>query len=152
MSTGLSLATRKNIRDEFDNKKGELESKFSTALGVSMTVGPVDWANIVAELDKWANGGKAHDWKERVGEGAFKVIEGFCNNIERIAGSDEMVKEAILEKVSKHQISFKLVETLPEEFYYNGYNFQDGVLYLIAAPSGWPTNVGDTGKDIEKFL
>jgi hypothetical protein len=153
MTTGLSLVARKNIRDEFENKKGALESIFSSALGATVTVGPVDFVGMVAELEKWGKeNGQTHDWKDRVGEGAFKVIAGFSNNISEIA-SDDMIKEAILEKMPKHQISFKLVPNLPEEADYNCYSFEDGVLFLTSSPNkGWPTNVASTGRDLEKFL
>ena len=62
---------------------------------------------------------------------------------------DDMVKEAIQEKVTANKIRFEFGQT---SYYEPEVKFEGGVLVIFQKPENFWSNVGDLGQNIEKIL
>ncbi|RKP09458.1 hypothetical protein THASP1DRAFT_22694, partial [Thamnocephalis sphaerospora] len=100
----LPLALRKNIRDEFINKQGELLQRMKDATGGTVWTFAIDWEALY-------NGTAAdNSYRERWGEAAYWYLDGFSNHVERLCKDDDMCTEALVEAASTHEVHIRLVE------------------------------------------
>ncbi|KIW27785.1 uncharacterized protein PV07_07493 [Cladophialophora immunda] len=142
----LPLAVRKNVRDEWESKKPEIEARISKALGEAWTVTTNPHLLYVYTDDE--------SYKARIGDVIMWYMEPFCSNLESFVekyGDDG--KSELNALCPKHQ-----VELAPQDhddhtkFTYGGLQIQDGVLRLLFAEGNLAVNVSDVSRDFHEAL
>ncbi|KAI0190696.1 hypothetical protein EV127DRAFT_388616 [Xylaria flabelliformis] len=129
----LPLALRKNVRDEWDAKKGEVEAKISEILGVAWTI-DVNPNQIYAYSESSAYA------KERIGSCLYEY---FDNAFYRLRDFQELYKEDGVRELNEIAHAHVLTLDLDEQkrFTYCGCDISEGQLRLLFAPDGLGTNV-----------
>ncbi|EXJ73839.1 uncharacterized protein A1O5_03601 [Cladophialophora psammophila CBS 110553] len=140
----LSLAVRKNVRDEWESKKPEIEARVSKALGEAWTVTTNPNLLYVYTDDE--------SYKSRIGTVITWYMEPFCSNLESFIetyGDDG--KTELNSLCTKHQ-----VELAPQEddtkFSYGGLQIKDGMLRLLFAEGYLASNVSDVSRDFQEAI
>ncbi|KAI1644978.1 uncharacterized protein F4817DRAFT_345192 [Daldinia loculata] len=139
----LPLALRKNIRDEWDNKKFDLEQKLSDTLTTSWTV-DVNPNQLYAYAEEgyakesigsciaeYINGAiyRLKEFKDNAGEDGLKELNTICYAHVITIDLDELLREGFHEAVEKGEIAFRIVDTLKYDSYCEC-EIEDGILYL----------------------
>ena len=138
---GLSIASRKNIRDaqvHLDKNIAQLEK----ASGVQFEV-LIDWGT-------FAPVAKERKFEAHVGDLVYKQYLGAIASHAETLCKDSMGKEAFAEACSKKTISFVLAA--PKTEGYGKVTFEDGVLVVTLPAERFGTNCQHLGKDMEKSL
>ncbi|KAH6854088.1 hypothetical protein B0I37DRAFT_349453 [Chaetomium sp. MPI-CAGE-AT-0009] len=132
----LSLALRKNVRDEWENNKADLEKQLSDILGTA-------WTIEVNPLAIWPyhNDGYA---KESLGDCIKAYFEGALYQLKYLTekhGSE--FKNELNAICSAHVLTLDVEETNPPRFSYGGCDVQDGQLRILFAESSLGSNIND---------
>ncbi|KIW76401.1 hypothetical protein Z517_11147 [Fonsecaea pedrosoi CBS 271.37] len=140
----LPLAVRKNVRDEWESKKPEIEARISKTLGEAWTV-----TTNPNQLYMYTND---ESYKSRIGNIIMWYMEPFCSNLESfVATYGDDGKSELNTLCPKHQ-----VELAPQEddtkFTYGGLQIKDGVLRLLFAEGYLAANVSDVSRDFNDAL
>ncbi|KAG9285691.1 hypothetical protein G9A89_002258 [Geosiphon pyriformis] len=135
-TTGLSLASRKNIRDEFTNKAPELKKILKEVTGHDYEFS-VDFTSIYNDSVK-ANEEQTQYFASNLGSIAFRYFESLIGNIKRIAQKDDLVRGDFVKLTENREIV--LVHDLDLEEY-NSVEVTDGTIYIKTRPSSFGTNV-----------
>ncbi|KAK3300696.1 uncharacterized protein B0H64DRAFT_21068 [Chaetomium fimeti] len=132
----LPLALRKNVRDEWDNSKADLEKQLSDVLGAAWTID-------VNPLAIWPyhNDGYA---KESLGSCIKGYVEGALYHLKYLADKhgDEF-KNEVNTICSAHVLTLDLEETSPPRFSYGGCDVQDGQLRILFVEGNLGSNIND---------
>ncbi|KAK4129076.1 hypothetical protein N657DRAFT_630045 [Parathielavia appendiculata] len=139
----LSLAVRKNVRDEWENKKADLEEQLSGVLGTAWTIDIQPNA-----IWPYHNDGYA---KESLGSCIKAVpqqlmlpsyVEGAIYQINYIVNryGDDFKKE-VNTICGAHILSMDLEEAQPPRFSYGGCDVLDGKLRILFVESNLGTNI-----------
>ena len=146
-SGGLSVAARKNIKDQEPNRKKFL-TKIQKTCGLEFDV-DIDW--IVASENS-----KARGYEDRAGEVFYSwYLEALATSIESFC-SDPIQKEAFLETFGeKKTIAFNLVKSPlddehPHRYSYSWVANKDGVLELNIPTERLASNVSTAGDNFSK--
>ncbi|KAK0748392.1 hypothetical protein B0T21DRAFT_344057 [Apiosordaria backusii] len=120
----LSLAVRKNVRDEYDNNKADLEKQLSEILGTDWTIEADPKA-----IWPYHNDGYA---KESLGSCIKAYIEGAIFQIRYLSGrfGNEFTAE-INDLAHAHVLTVEVEDQDPPRFTYNGCDVKDGKLRIL---------------------
>jgi len=129
----LSLALRKNVRDEWDNNKTDLEKQLSDVLGAPWTVE-------VNPLAIWPyhNDGYA---KESLGSCIKAYVEGAIYQIKYLTGRYDNLAAEVNEIAHAHVLTLDVDESEPSRFSYSGAEVQDGKLAMLFNKECLGTNI-----------
>eukprot|EP00300_Choanocystis_sp_HF-7_P008061 c15674_g1_i1.p1 GENE.c15674_g1_i1~~c15674_g1_i1.p1 ORF type:complete len:295 (+),score=64.16 c15674_g1_i1:33-887(+) len=144
-NSDLPLVVRKNLRDN-EEAKNQALARIEAALGQRYTFE----MDVVAQYKVLAASDRA-DYKEQIGEiifGNYGYLNGLANKLESLA-QDDMVKEAINDAASSHQITFKFDKDCSS---YNETKFINKVMTMTTTPGYFWTNVDQIGNTIESQL
>ncbi|KAF3189921.1 hypothetical protein TWF106_007099 [Orbilia oligospora] len=134
MAAKLPLIARKNIRDEYEAKKGGLLERIKEYTGE-------DYEFIVDFQEKiYPNIDTAQSYQvESPGSIAFSAYEGLADRLKTVTdeGEDQLVKDFFNEVVSSRKIDI-LIE--PMESGYTACRVRDGVLELVFKTDNYGTN------------
>lgn len=139
----LSLDVRKNIRDEWDNKKDTIKEKMKTSTGVDWEI-EIDWNAVHTAIDE------KNSFKGRPGYAAFSTINGFVSNTAKQL-EDPLVKGAFLEAVPKRTIVYGVQPKLVQSGYCDVV-FTDGMLGLHSKNDKMCTNIQDIGQNLISLI
>jgi len=143
----LPLALRKNIRDEWENKKSEMETQISEALGGDWKFDINPNALFPYATDDWA--------KQSLGSCIANYAQTATGNLKSFADEfgDEGKKE-INEIVHTHTITIAPEDYKKPRIYYCGTDVKDGVLRIVFAEGklGTNTHYAIQKSDLEKAL
>ncbi|RUS16312.1 hypothetical protein BC937DRAFT_91365 [Endogone sp. FLAS-F59071] len=140
-SKSLPLATRLNIRDNYEGPKPELSERLKKAAG------GVEFNFVVDFVDLYQNLEQNPDYRKRLGEVVFWYFEGLVRNLEDKL-KDKMVLEAFIEAVSTRDI---ILELKSSESYYE-LAIEKSTLYIRTSPNNFGCNAGEIGRDIIDIL
>jgi len=128
----LSLAVRKNLRDEYEQKKEEFEKQLSEALGTTWTI-DIDPKQVYA----YAGDGYV---KDSLGACIASYVDGAIYSLKNFKDryGDEGVKE-LNDICHKHSLGLDLDEA--KRFSYCGADVLDGQLRLLFEPDCLGTNI-----------
>ncbi|EAQ92975.1 hypothetical protein CHGG_01210 [Chaetomium globosum CBS 148.51] len=132
----LPLALRKNVRDEWENNKADLESQLSEVLGTA-------WTIEVNPLAIWPyhNDGYA---KESLGSCIKAYVEGAIYQLKyQSSKHGDEYKTEINTICSAHLLTLDLEETSPARFSYGGCDVHDGQLRILFVEGSLGTNIDD---------
>ncbi|KEF59413.1 uncharacterized protein A1O9_04257 [Exophiala aquamarina CBS 119918] len=139
----LPLAVRKNVRDEWESKKPEIEERISKALGETWTIS-VNPNLLYANTDDEGR-------KSNIGAVIYWYFEPFATNVESFVQSfGDDGKAELNNLVSEHRVEF-----VPQDettFTYGGLQIKDGVLRLVFALGNLAVNVSDVSRDFTDAL
>ncbi|KAJ6256438.1 hypothetical protein Dda_8939 [Drechslerella dactyloides] len=145
MATKLPLITRKNIRDEYTAKIGDLTAKVKQYTGVDheFTVDFNTLFPMVKQDDRYQT--------ESPGSIAYTTYEGFVDKLGRVTeeGDDETAKEFFNKVVSTRKIDIVITEECPSS---SGCRVKDGVFEILYKPGSYGTNSSYATDDLEKEL
>ncbi|KAK6515947.1 hypothetical protein TWF281_004538 [Arthrobotrys megalospora] len=134
MAAKLPLIARKNIRDEFDAKKGDLLARIKEYTGE-------DYEFIVDFQGKiYPNIDASQSYQaESPGSIAFSAYEGLTDRLKSITeeGDDQLVKDFFNQVVSSRKIDIVIEEL---ESGYTACRVKDGVLELVFKTGNYGTN------------
>ncbi|KAK4200025.1 hypothetical protein QBC40DRAFT_75848 [Triangularia verruculosa] len=132
----LSLAVRKNVRDEWDNNKADLEKQLSEILGTDWTVEADPKA-----IWPYHNDGYA---KESLGSCIKAYVEGAIYQINYLSGryGSEFAAE-INDLAHSHVLTVEVEDQEPARFTYNGCDIKDGKLRILFNHQYLGTNISD---------
>lgn len=130
----LSLAVRKNVRDEWENNKADLEKQLSELLGTEWTVEADPKA-----IWPYHNDGYA---KESLGSCIKAYVEGAIYQIKYLSGryGSEFATE-INDLAHAHVLTLEVEDQDPARFSYNGCEIKDGKLRILFNETCLGTNV-----------
>ncbi|KAK3938769.1 hypothetical protein QBC46DRAFT_389567 [Diplogelasinospora grovesii] len=130
----LSLALRKNVRDEWDNKKADCETQLSDILGETWTIDINPNA-----IWPYHNDGYA---KESLGACIRAYVEGAIYQIKYLVGKygDEL-KAEINAICSAHVLALDMDDSEPKKFSYCGCDVSDGKLRMLFRQDCLGTNI-----------
>lgn len=129
----LSLALRKNVRDEWDNNKADLEKELSGILGTTWTVEAEPNA-----IWPYHNDGYA---KESLGSCIKGYIAGAIYQLKYQTEKYEGLADDINEICHAHVLRLDLEEQSPPRFSYSGGDVQDGKLCILFVEKNLGTNI-----------
>ncbi|KAK1770102.1 hypothetical protein QBC33DRAFT_312241 [Phialemonium atrogriseum] len=130
----LPLAVRKNVRDEWDNNKADIEKQLSDLLGEA-------WTFEVNPNAIWPyhNDGYA---KDSLGSCIKAYFDGAIYQIKYLIGSrGDSLKAEINTICSAHVLSMDVDDSEPKRFSYGGCDVADGKLRLLFRPDALGTNI-----------
>ncbi|KAK0730996.1 hypothetical protein B0H67DRAFT_639431 [Lasiosphaeris hirsuta] len=131
----LSLAVRKNVRDEWSNSQSDLEKQLSELLGET-------WAVDINPSAIWPyhNDGYA---KESLGSCIKAYVEGVIWQLKYLSGRYSNLTEEINSICHAHVLTLDVEEATPPRFSYGGCDVQDGKLRVLFAEKSLGTNISD---------
>jgi len=138
----LPLATRKNVRDEWDNAKAKLEAKMVALTGVP-------WNFEVNPLQIWP-----YAEENSYGHGSLGacIYAYFDNFVSSFAYFLESHKEGGVQEINS-VCPTHIVTLIPsEKFSYSGCEVADGKLNLLFHPNNLGSNIGHVAQDLGKAL
>lgn len=102
---------------------------------------------------KSAGGQDADRWEQNLGNFTKMYFEAAAGALEsQQFGSDEMLREAILEEMGKKTVAFRVVEKGKMKKSYNESVLEDGVLYLQTAAEYFGTNIDNIANDLVDLM
>ncbi|MCJ1475706.1 hypothetical protein MMC13_004369 [Lambiella insularis] len=126
----LPLETRMNIRDHYETKIGEVQSKLAKELEIPDIKLTPNFEINFAFLKKNPPDSMVRDWEKIFGQSTLTYFGGLADTLENLkVAQDDMVQEGIQEALSKGEISLRLVDKLVNRTY-NEVIFEDGILYI----------------------
>ncbi|KAK3694411.1 hypothetical protein B0T22DRAFT_70583 [Podospora appendiculata] len=130
----LSLAVRKNVRDEWDNNKADIEKQLSDLLGAT-------WTTEINPNAIWPynNDGYA---KDSLGSCIKGYLEGAIYQIRYLVGKyGDDFKDEMNTICHAHVLTLGVEETTPPRFSYCGCDVQDGKLRILFLDTYLGTNI-----------
>ncbi|KAK3901010.1 hypothetical protein C8A05DRAFT_45252 [Staphylotrichum tortipilum] len=130
----LSLALRKNVRDEFDNNKEDLAKQLSEITGATWTID-------INPLAIWPyhNDGYA---KESLGSCIKAYVDGAIYQIKYLSGRLGSTFTTELNNIAHANVlTLDVEETTPPRFSYGGCDILDGKLRILFSPGNLGTNI-----------
>jgi len=140
----LTWVQKKNIRDEWEKKRENIEKILKAATDCDWKF-ELNWENIL-ELVPDNN-----TYKKRPGYFVFESINGLSNHISKKC-KDSMVKEALLDAVTKRTITYKVLPQNEVKGSLFDVKIEDGMIAICVKPDRICTNVGEIGQNLEKLL
>ncbi|KAK3362366.1 hypothetical protein B0T25DRAFT_4731 [Lasiosphaeria hispida] len=131
----LSLAVRKNVRDEWSNTQADLEKQLSSILGEAWTVDINPNA-----IWPYHNEGYA---KESLGSCIKAYVEGVIYQLNYLSGRYSNLVEEINNICHAHVLTLDVEESKPPRFSYGGCDVQDGRLRVLFVEKNLGTNIND---------
>ncbi|KAL2136195.1 hypothetical protein VTI74DRAFT_5073 [Chaetomium olivicolor] len=130
----LPLAVRKNVRDEWENSKGDLEKRLSELLGTAWTIDVNPNA-----IWPYHNDGYA---KESLGSCIKAYVEGAIYQLKYITDKyDDAYKNEVNTICHAHVLTLDLEEHSPPRFSYGGCDVLDGKLRILFVAENLGTNI-----------
>ncbi|EGY21980.1 hypothetical protein VD0002_g1937 [Verticillium dahliae] len=139
----LSLVLRKNIRDEWDNKKSDYEKQLSDLLGETWTIDINPNA-----IWPYHNDGYA---KESVGSCIKDYVEGVIWQIKYQAERYPHLTEEINTIASAHILGMDVEDAEPKTFSYGSVGVQDGKLMILFRPDALGSNISYAAQEDQLF-
>ncbi|KAK6527479.1 hypothetical protein TWF694_004467 [Orbilia ellipsospora] len=145
MAAKLPLLTRKNIRDEFTNKKDGLIGKLKEYTGETY-----DLVVNFEELYPTVNQGESYQ-TESIGTIVYNTYESLVDQLKRMTdeGDNQVVKDYFNDVVSSKKINVLVVDM---ESGYNATRVTDGVLELVYRKDNFGTNTSYIASELQKEL
>jgi hypothetical protein len=139
----LSLALRKNVRDEWDNNKADLEQQLSEVLGETWTIDVNPNA-----IWPYHNDGYA---KESLGSCIKGYVEGAIYQIKYLSGRYDSLAAEINEIAHAKVLTLDVDETEPSRFSYCGADVEDGKLRMLFNKDNLGVNISDSLQEAKLF-
>ncbi|CAG8667076.1 5900_t:CDS:1, partial [Dentiscutata erythropus] len=144
---GLSLASKKSIRDDFTNKIPELKKTLNSITEFDYEF-IVDFSKIHADCIKAVPDNK--EWiTKSLGNIAFQYFESLISNIDKVTKNDDLVRSDFVKITNNREIHFLTDSEIQN---YNETVILDGNIYIKARPSNYGTNSGGVGYNILDLL
>ncbi|KAF3935479.1 hypothetical protein ABW20_dc0110651 [Dactylellina cionopaga] len=143
MAAKLPLLTRKNIRDGFTNKLGDITSRIKEYTGEDYEI-IVNFDNIWAKVDP--NDAQLSNY---LGSIAYNALEILAHRLQEMTGKDDLAKDFFNQVVATRKIDV-LVDDL--ESGYTTSRVKDGVLELVYKTGFYGSNTMDIANGLEKTL
>ncbi|KAK0657020.1 hypothetical protein B0T16DRAFT_50502 [Cercophora newfieldiana] len=139
----LSLALRKNVRDEWDNNKADLEKQLSDVLGEP-------WTIEVNPLAIWPyhNDGYA---KESLGSCIKAYVEGAIYQVKYLTGRYDSLAAEINEIANAKVLTLDADESEPSRFSYSGADVAEGKLRMLFNPKSLGVNIDYSLQEANLF-
>ncbi|KAK6355584.1 hypothetical protein TWF696_004684 [Orbilia brochopaga] len=156
----LPLAAKKGFRDDFVEKKADLEKKIAEELlgnTITLVADPdAIWKLANEEYDKLKRSEKSSidldGIARNMGSAIYAYFEGFLGVLQYKFKQDDMMVEAFMESCPKKEVHVKLVPKGELSRTYNDCKFEDDVFVIRTIPQYWYTNVSDAADEVEKLL
>lgn len=133
----LPLAARKNVRDEWDNKKAELEGKMLALVGTA-------WKFETDPLSIWPYAVEGSYGHNSLGACIYAYFESFISTFSYFLQSHKEGAQEINTVCPKH-----IVTLAPsEKFSYSGCEVVDGKLCLLFHPNNLGSNINSVAQEI----
>ncbi|CAG8823925.1 10588_t:CDS:1 [Gigaspora margarita] len=147
ITDGLSLASKKSIRDDFTNKIPELKKMLNSITGFDYEF-IVDFSKIHADTIKAVP--ENNEWLTKsLGNIAFQYFDSLISKIKMITEKDDLVRSDFIKIINNREIHLL---TDPDIQNYNEISILDGNIYIKARSSNYGTNVGGVGYNILDLL
>ncbi|KAM0324333.1 hypothetical protein ACHAQA_008114 [Verticillium albo-atrum] len=139
----LSLAVRKNVRDEWDNNKADFEKQLSEVLGT-------EWTFDINPNAVWPyhNDGYA---KDSLGSCIKSYAEGLIYQIKYLTERYQDLAEEINTLAPAHVVGLTVDETEPKRFSYGSVSVEDDKLVLLFRPDSLGTNISYAAQEDQLF-
>jgi hypothetical protein len=131
----LSLAVRKNVRDEWDSSKQDFEQQLSTLLGQPWTIEVNPNA-----IWPYHNDGYA---KDSLGSCIKSYVDSAIYQIKYLSGRYDSLAQEINDICSAHVLTLDVDEVSPARFSYCGGDVVDGKLTMVFNEKCLGTNIND---------
>ncbi|KAF3904414.1 hypothetical protein ABW21_db0205340 [Orbilia brochopaga] len=156
----LPVSAKKGYRDDFVEKKAELEKQVSEELlgaVITLVADPAAiWKLANEEYDKLKKSDKSNIDLESIarnmGSAVYSYFDGFLGVLKYKFKQDDMMVEAFMEECSKKEIHVKLVRKGELSRTYNDCKFEDGCFVIRTIPEYWYTNTSDAASDVDRLL
>ncbi|KAF3914318.1 hypothetical protein AA313_de0201977 [Arthrobotrys entomopaga] len=145
MAAKLPLLTRKNIRDEFTNKKDALLDRIKEYTGETY-----EFVVNFDELYPTVNQSETYQ-TESIGTIAYNAYEALADELKRMTdeGDNQVAKDFFNEVVSSRKINILVIDM---ESGYSGCRVIDGVLELFYRKDNFGTNTSYIASELQKEL
>ncbi|EJD38373.1 hypothetical protein AURDEDRAFT_172615 [Auricularia subglabra TFB-10046 SS5] len=136
----LSLAVRKNVRDNFESKKAEQEQKLANLIGVDSFTITVNANQVYAYTETSGYG------KDNIGSLIHLYFEALCDSVDKYTkkGKDEEAKEVIRKVVPKNSATLTAVDNVS----YCGLAIVDGEFAVVFNYKNLGSNISYAGDNI----
>ncbi|KAM7200217.1 hypothetical protein V8F20_005435 [Naviculisporaceae sp. PSN 640] len=139
----LSLAIRKNVRDEWDNNKADLEKQLSDILGEPWTVE-------ASPLSIWPYHNEGYA-KESLGSCIKAYVEGALYQLKYLTERYESLASEINTIAHAHVLTLDVDENEPPRWSYNGCDVVEGQLRILFHHENLGVNVSDACQERPLF-
>jgi len=148
----LSPLSRLSISTEFDAKiQPELE-KVQKWFDPNFKLNP-NWEYNYAVLMTSKEKDLDADWQSRIGFITLSYFEGFTYYCDyKGFKDDDMLQEGFNDAIDKHEVIFRVVDTLRKGSGYNECFIDDGVLYLQTTPKDFGVNTSQVAEELMDLL
>ncbi|CAG8713902.1 9150_t:CDS:1, partial [Cetraspora pellucida] len=148
ITDGLSLASRKSVRDDFTNKIPELKKSLNSITGFDYEFA-VDFSKIHADAVKAVP--ENNEWiTKSSGNIAFQYFDSLISNISRVANNDDLVRSDFVKITNNREIHLLTDSDIQDN--YNEISIADGNIYIKTQPCYYGTNTGGVGYNILELL
>lgn len=144
VTTGLSLAARKNIRDEFTNKIPQLVKTLNSVTGSDYEFN-VDFSTLYNDAVKATPDSK--DWiTNNLGSSTFQYFDSLVGYIKNYAHNDDLVRKDFIKLTGNKEIQILHDEEIESD--YNKVEVANGIIFIKIKPSYFGTNVSGVGYNL----
>ncbi|CAG8607174.1 1703_t:CDS:2 [Cetraspora pellucida] len=148
ITDGLSLASRKSVRDDFTNKIPELKKSLNSITGFDYEF-VVDFSKIHADAVKAVP--ENNEWiTKSLGNIAFQYFDSLISNISSVANNDDLVRSDFVKITNNREIHLLTDSDIQDN--YNETSIADGNIYIKTQPCYYGTNTGGVGYNILELL
>lgn len=144
----LSTVAQSGIANDFQPQIDEIQNTIRDILQIpDLKLNP-NFEALATALS--ASSDATEDWQQRMGLLAREYFDAIPSNLRSEKfDSDDMLREAFAEVVTKNEIALRIVDELTtgRSTYAEGI-VEDGVLYLQFTPARFGTNVGDASMSL----
>ncbi|CAG8476672.1 11000_t:CDS:1 [Diversispora eburnea] len=145
---GLSLAARKNIRDELTNKIPQLVKTLNSVTGSDYEF-TVDLSTLYDDEVKASPDNK--DWiNNNLGSFTFQYFDSLVGYIKNYTINDDLVCTNFIKLTDKKEIQLLHDEEMEEG--YNKVEVVDGIIFIKIKPSCFGTNISGVGYNLIDVL
>ncbi|CAG8509864.1 2757_t:CDS:2, partial [Racocetra persica] len=148
ITDGLSLASRKSVRDDFTNKIPEFKKNLNSITGYDYEF-VVDFSKIHANTIKAVP--ENNEWiTKSLGNIAFQYFDSLISNISRVTKNDDLVLSNFVKITNNREIHLLTDPDIQDN--YNEVSITDGNIYIKTQPCYYGTNTGNIGYNILELL
>lgn len=139
----LSLAVRKNIRDDFESKKPEYEQQLANLIGVDTFTITVNANQVFPYAETTGYGQNMGSMLQLYFEALCSSVEGYTNK-----GKDEEAKEVLRKVISKNSATMVAVDNVS----YCDLAIIDGELAVVYNYKNFASNISNVGEHIASVV
>lgn len=143
---------RRDIRGQYEPEVGGVQDGLRELLGDAELTFVPNFESNFAKIRAAEEGGRDREWKEgNLGNFTLQYFKAFVEYLKSNSfGSDDMLKEGLLEVMEKKEVHFRLVDETKKS--YNETVVEDGIVYLQCKPSYFGTNIDQIAEGLIDIL